>query len=170
MPLPSYIICSESGALDQSGRVSHFNVIDKLLLHVQSIENPKKKAKHAPVVFRAPLDIQVVAKWMREGSDNPGDEYEAEFVVTRPGEMQQTVLHAAHFKFDKEFQRFIVNIAFSPAPGYSKSGLLVFESRVRKVKTKTWHRQQCLVPVEAAASDHPESATANGKKQHKKRG
>jgi hypothetical protein len=143
-----YILCSENGAIDRdTGKISHFNVIDSLDVTITKQEFPKRsKASRQELHVGGPLEIHICAAWARDENDDPATEYEMELGFTRPGEDKESLLKGDTFRFEKTSHRAIVRLTIAARPDM-KSGHFRFEARIRKRGTKTWLRQEGLIPV-----------------------
>jgi hypothetical protein len=159
------MLCCESGALDkESGVISHFKVMDALQLSPRVIPKP---ADTGAVVYHELLRFQVVAVWEQTERDPSDTEFEAQVAFTRPEKETEDIVFERTFKFgEKRRHRFIVTSVYGPHPE-PKSGIFKTECRVRKVGSKTWHRQ--TYDFEQTVIQPPPTAGTNGKKPRRRR-
>lgn len=159
-----YMLCCESGAVDRtSGKVSHFHVIEKLNINI--IEATTKKG--GPVSLE-PFKFQIVAAWRHDEGDKPDSEYEVEFALQRPEDEEETILQNVKFRFETEWlQRVVVN-AIIGTKLHAIDGLFRIEARIRKAGTKTWLRQEYLIPINVIRTKPEKAPSPNGKKRKRK--
>jgi hypothetical protein len=143
MPRPLYIICSEDGSQDAiTNLMSFFNVLEKILF-VRHRDGDTQPA----LLFK----FHAVSVWTREETDSPEDEFESELSMYTPPNGNRVSLGGSHrFKFEagRRFMR-IASRYQGPAP-FESSGILRFESRIRKVGTEEWTTQEYSLEVEEA--------------------
>lgn len=137
MPLPSYIVCSESVSEDRvTSQISLFNIVDRVQF-----------AKLPPgVIAVGGINFAITAAWRREDGDT-GREFEFESGVFTPEEFRY-VLGNGTLVFSAQNVR-IVSRVFGSVPA-TKSGIMRAFSRIR-IKDDpeaTWHTQQYLIDVE----------------------
>src|SRR5208283_6230207 len=101
MPIPVYILCSESGAEDkETRRFSHFHVIEQM--------NVARLSEASGQVWLVPsLEFQAVALWAREDSDGPEQEFEFRWLVRLP-KGEEMVVHTGKFRFQSRLQRIVL--------------------------------------------------------------
>jgi hypothetical protein len=166
VPRPIYIICSQTGALDQyTNGISIFNVIE-------SIKGSEiKPPSEGGVVFIKPLSMRIVAAWLREEADGPEQEFEAHLDVHAPNS-NDLIAHVQFplFKFTASVHRLVVpELAFAPTTDLGP-GLLRFECKIRRVGETEWLScQEYVVLVEIvnelgtdAKPSQPSPPQANG--------
>ena len=68
---------------------------------------------------------------------------------------EEQVRHSGNFRFTRRHQRFHASINFSKP--WTKSGNFVFSSRIRKVGTSNWLRQDYYVPIDVTEHEGDES-------------
>jgi hypothetical protein len=149
MARSAYILCAESGAVDKdSGRVSHFNVIERLQIGLQVLSKPDPK-NPKPIGIVQTFDFFIYAVWALGYAEKPGDEYEIELTLKKPWDSNAAVVYSGRFVFEQFNQKFIIHAKVGLS-GEMKSGDLVVESRIRKDGTKTWISQQYNIPIDVA--------------------
>lgn len=85
-----------------------------------------------------------IAVWRREEGDSDEDDYEHESRLMVPGKGEFDG-HKGKFRFTKPYHRFALHSALQ-IPGI-ESGLLIFESRIRKVGDADWLTQSYSIAV-----------------------
>jgi hypothetical protein len=147
MPSPSYIICCETGTEDKyTGLASLFNVIDRIVVRRHTRQTPDGGAvKSGPT-------IRIVAVWRAVGDHDYQAEFESELNLLLSPIGKETTLHSDTFRFlpDKSRHRIVVIIG---ALDLDQSGLLVFESRIRRLGDPDWLSQSYVVDVVVMPSD-----------------
>src|SRR5438874_1949015 len=99
MPIPVYLLCSESGAVDENTKLtSYFNVVEKL--RVAKIPPAPGQA----LIARA-ASLFMSACWMREDSDSPETFFEVQFVGIFPSGPPEIELARGGFRFSGPLQR-----------------------------------------------------------------
>ena len=149
MPRPVYIICSESGAIDEATNlVSHFSVLEQITFRRRPDE--EKLADRPLALFRC----RVVAVWMKTDDDVIDRDYESQVVLVDPPEGKETIVGEQRFRFaaDKRLQRFIADlVGHFPAEG---SGTLWIKHRIRMVGHAEWMTQEFpIVIIEETADE-----------------
>jgi len=166
MPRPVYILCSQDGATDSgTGLVSHFSVIDGLEI-TAIVTPPAKPGSDAMVIIAAPLKLLLCAAWGRTKDDKPGDQFEMEVGFTRPGKDQQ-IMSVPNFTFEKNVHRLMarIDVKIEEEP---QSGEFCFESRVRKLGSKTWLKQRYTIDVSVQANENlPVQKKSDGNKRRR---
>src|SRR5213594_333992 len=121
MPLPVYLICSESGAVDDTTKLaSYFNLVEKLQVVTLQLA-PGQIA----VVQASPLRLS--AYWMKEEGDSPETVFEVQFVATLPSGPSEIQLARTETRFDGPFRRInITGVMFQNLT----PGLLRIEARM----------------------------------------
>lgn len=148
MPRPIYMICSDSGAVDrQTGRVSHFNVVDMFTITIDESVQPASEAQVAAAIETSILNIQVVAAWGLDEHEDSKQEYEIQFASHRPGEDRETASEVMPFSLEKSLNRMVVNVGIGGNPK-TISGFWRFESRIRPKGTEAWQAQTYLIRTE----------------------
>jgi hypothetical protein len=154
MPLPVYLICSESGAVDETTKLtSFFNIVEKLrFVAVQPIPGQIQIIQVTP--------LRLSAYWMREQGDEDAN-FEAQFVALMPNSLQEMEVARATFQFSEPFRRLnilgvqLAQFSFSP-------GMMFIEARLRREGAQDWHsrmrypillEQGDLLQAPAAGSD-----------------
>ncbi len=142
-----YIICSESGAIDQeTGRVSLFNVFEKI--SVGTLDEVRKLGVPGSLV------LCVTAAWAPEDGDMD-EPFEHETALLPPGADNEAVVTKGHFVFKTFVHRFLTRVMDPPI---GQSGTLHVEHRIRKVGQDNWLRQTYRIPVELIGTRQPEPA------------
>ena len=143
MPKPVYILCAESGSIDEkTNRVSHFNIIEKITVTRERIPRQTRSTPIGP-----PLNsMQVVSVWMRTVQDTENQEFEYELNLFLPHRSKKLIPGRGRFKFTKPLQRITIGIVgMFPL---TRSGLMKVQCRIRKVSDRTWLRQEYPIIVE----------------------
>lgn len=143
MPRGTYILCCESLSQDKDTfLISLFRVVEKVIVTPLVIQ---QDAKGVMVVEKPPLHI--VAGWMLNQNDDPGQEYEYELSFIAPD--NATIdLNKGKFYFTKSrpIHRFVSSIQ-GPLP-IKSAGLMFAECKIRKVGDSGWLRQNYPIIVE----------------------
>jgi hypothetical protein len=145
MPKGIYVICSESGSEDkETGLLSLFNIIDK----IQFAKGPAPQKNSAPLT-----QLRMTACWMREEMDKDHD-FEFEAVLKLPMEIDEVVIGKGTFIFDNPFFR--INVRILGPLNFKGDGILLMESRVRKIGARAWHTHSRPIIIEQipAAMDY----------------
>jgi hypothetical protein len=138
MPRPVFILCAQSWAFDEETKLcSFFHVLEG----ISTSRSPT--TAWSPISFNLPLQIVGVAEWMRTEADSDSDEFEYELSFAFPDQPKIQVI-SGRFKFMALFQRFISRAGISSPP--ASSGVILFESRIRKVGTQKWMSQDFPIP------------------------
>jgi hypothetical protein len=139
-----FIIVAESGAEDkETGLVSLYKVLEKF----QIAPIPTPKPGELPPVVLWP-GFRVVATWMRSPGDDPGHDYEYEFLLIMP--TNQKVVHVSKgtFRFTAPLHRFTLRFPV-PVP-LEGTGVLHVVNKIRKGgSNEDWVSQDYPVIVEA---------------------
>jgi hypothetical protein len=119
MPIPVYLICSESGAVDEaSKRTSIFNLIEKLRFF-----------RLPPEAMAYATQVQLASYWLRESGDDD-IQFEVQFTGIFPNVVDEVEFARMSFKFNSESQKIgVAGIQFNQLNG---SGVLQIEARVRR--------------------------------------
>jgi hypothetical protein len=159
------MLCCESGSVDQeSGLISHYRVLDRILLQRKAVPKPKDAG-----VYAVPVEIlrfSVVAVWERDKGDSDDTEFEVEVAFKRPEKKLEDVIHKATFKFTRLRQRFTVQVRFIPPPE-PQNGMFYTECRIRRIGAKAWIRQSYQIVQEVTEAEPP--ANVNGKKRRRRK-
>jgi len=155
MPKPVYIICSQSGTVDQATNlVSLFHVVESLYVRPETPEYPTPS-----------LTFRTTAVWMRAERDGPDDEYESEFLLHLPGQQPESPPgFTGRFRFTQYFHRLVLDLTLvrSPDAGgirFSTPGILRVECRIRPIGGKDWLSQEYPIVLNLAPSANECSAT-----------
>ncbi len=145
MPRPVYIVCHQTGMEDrETGLISLFFLIEKL--QVTQLPLPPS----GQVMLIPQLLFRVVAAWMRNPDDAPDQEYDWEMLLTYPpgGPAPTLLLGTGRFRFDlnRPLHRFTANVQGQLPLG--PPGLLVAESKVRRVGEADWQSQTYPIIIE----------------------
>ncbi|HKI33848.1 MAG TPA: hypothetical protein VKA46_18490 [Gemmataceae bacterium] len=137
MPRPVYLLCSQSGAIDEtSNAISFFNLIEE----VKRFKIPKK---HLASAFR-PLAMRVVACWMNADGDAPGQVFEAQFAAKYPNKGEELpdeyIFSTPAFSFKTVYHRLIAPVV--ELPPFAGPGILWIECRVRRQGEQDWLAKQ----------------------------
>lgn len=153
MPLPLFTICCHSTAEDrESGRFSIFEVVEKLVI----AEVKPGQAGATVVVERQRL--AVATTWMidRKAGERFEDEFELSLEVRLEND-KPLLSHTNKFRFagpDRPAHRVTYNLNGSMP--ITRSGILVIESRARKVGSSKWKSQTYRIEAEFVRSqDEP---------------
>jgi hypothetical protein len=151
MPRPLYMICASSGALDQyTNTMSLYRVIESVRLRAI-------QPQPGSLVILSPLSMLIVAAWVKEPQDEPEQTFEAEiggFMPGNEGELFSTSFPP--FKFETPVHRLIVPELKIPPTLPASSGLLRFESRIRRAGETEWRwRQEYVIFMEVEAASPP---------------
>ena len=141
MPLPVYMLCSESGAEDTTTRrFSHFNVLEQVNIS-RLPETLKEKVLVVPS-----LAFQAVAVWEKEDSDDPDQEFEYRFVIRLPGSDEEIVANSGTFKFQARRQRLVLSAGGAM---FQAVGLFRIECLLRPMggEDNAWMKQKYSFPV-----------------------
>jgi hypothetical protein len=148
MPLPTYIICSLSGAQDAAtGSVSAFDILES----IQFAALPQGQLAAAPL-------MRVVSTWMRQDDDMPETRFQAELVLHIPNMAQEQIATPApvEFVFARPLQR--LTWQGIPITDLHGPGTMYVEVRVRRSGEQNWlgsHRfpiivQEIAIPPQAS--------------------
>ena len=151
-----FVICAQSSSSDQNTNLlSLFHILDGYQVHLKKSDAP------APALADRAQPHQLgfvgVAVWGRTDDDSPDDSYEVEILTQAPDEDKESIRHRGEFKFTRRHQRFHVDIHISKP--WTKSGVFIFSSRIRKVGSSDWIRQDYHIPIDVTehGGDEPES-------------
>jgi len=134
MPIPVYVMCSASGAVDQrTNLVSLFNIIEAIQVYAEGA--PDEEIRSQPGRGNT---LFVMAVWMREESDPPGAKYDGEVVLLAPNGDVLVAAGAGAFEFppDDLFYRF--QVPNFPLVGFPSLGVSRVEARIRLTGTNEW--------------------------------
>jgi hypothetical protein len=88
---------------------------------------------------------------MEEPEDPPGQEYDFEVrLIDKANGMDATVVLSGQFSFDPErilHRHTIIGVL----PPFSKGGVFIVESRVRKIGDTSWKTQDYPIPIEVVS-------------------
>ena len=150
MAIPVYIICSESGSVDQiTNNVSLFSVIEKLFyVKIEHPDDYKKLPKQPPLA-----NVRSTAVWKREESE-AGTTFEHQTLMLLPGEEKPSIVAEGSFVFKGTTHRMIYDFG----PVSFNEGTVRIESRIRELGQEKWQSQTYEFPVERIIlSDKPTS-------------
>ena len=123
----------------ETGLISLFFIIEKMQV-----------AQLPPGVQATPPPFRVIATWMRNSEEAVDQEYDWEMSLNFPpgGQMSTLPLGAGRFRFDpnRPLHRFTVTVQGQLPLG--PPGLLVAESRLRKVGDTNWQSQTYPIVIE----------------------
>ena len=91
----------------------------------------------------------MVAAWLAEPSDKEGDEFEVESRFLLPPDGKPLELTKTTFKIgssDKPLHRFVTR--FTVPPAITTAGMVLVESRIKKIGTEDWKSQTSPIIVE----------------------
>jgi hypothetical protein len=153
MPLPQYIIGSESRSEDRTtGRVSVFNVLE----HVTTANAPPEETMDWLRSQNKNFSTLMVfiSSWMRTADEDPERVYAAEWRLFAPMSAEPKTLHQYEFKIPGKCYRFTLNAGISPPS--EDSGIFTVENRVRYQEGE-WLSQRFrffvdVVPVKSMAN------------------
>jgi hypothetical protein len=146
MPIPLYILCAESSAIDaQRNSLSVFNVIEQIQL--VKIE---EGAQALPPGARPVPTVRIIAVWGREEND-VNQMFEGQIVIRiLPGQQEMVIGHIPPFSFPTSVGRLIGNDAALP-PTFHGPGWLQIECRLHRVGQEEWISQRCSIRIEEAS-------------------
>jgi len=147
MPIPLYVICSESASEDKStGLLSLFHIIEKIQIGTHRAGEP---------IPRAPVSqMRVTAVWMKESMD---DDHEFEFeTVLIPPNGEGKVIGSGSFVFTKDLFRINSGVLWGGLSGM-KNGILWIESHIRKAGVKGWQVQKSPIFIEHLPATNADS-------------
>ncbi len=146
MPRPAYMICSEGGADDKfTSLSSYFNVLEKIII----VKMPPLKPGQGIGANRSV--VRFTAVWMRNDDDSEAQEYEHQLAIILPPNNKEITQPVQRIRFSTPFHKI-----FSPDLGilpFEGPGLLIVESRIRRVGDQEWSRQSFPIFVEEMAFD-----------------
>lgn len=145
MPSPVYILCCESGAEDkESGRASHFNIIDRIELRVAHVQ----KSETEKVLIISTMPFRIIAVWQATEERDFEAEVESEMRVFLPPDNKEWIVHSEPFRFlrEKPRQRFTIAIQ---GLAFQGPGRLLAESRIRRSGDPDWMTMTYLVEIVA---------------------
>ena len=136
--------------------LSLFQILDGYQVHIKKADAPAL----APVVGPQPhqLGFVGISVWGQTDDDSPEDLYEVEILTQSPGEDEESIRHSGQFKFTKRNQRFQTEIRISKP--WTRSGVFVFSSRIRKAGSSDWLRQDYHIPIDV--TEHEEHEPGSG--------
>lgn len=151
MPRPVYILCSETQLQDKTtGMVSHINIFDSV--HISQVVPGQPLPPRGPEMLAA-FKFVVSASWMREESDDEGQEYDFQIAILPPDPNPEFLGFQGKFVFSTRFHRFDLNIH---GPSLTKPGIYWIESRIRKIGSQEWIKQ--AYPLVAELVNAPEAS------------
>ena len=158
MPKPIYLICSESGAVDENTKFSSlFNLVEK-------VQFSTAQPSPGQILMARPVSLRMQAYWAREETDAPETRFEVQFVGIFPNGPQEIPLAGGEFQFTSPFQRLNV-VGFQIAQCFGP-GILWLEARIRRVGEEAWINRmeypivlEDITPSEPAAAQQPEQTT-----------
>jgi hypothetical protein len=132
MPRPVYVLCAKGITEDKlSSLMTAFSILESMEFGTERRE--------ASILFD-PLTVQLqgLSVWMREESD---DEVEFEHQWAVHGGGRHDTLPATTFRFERERPLFRFTLLTKGIPILTESGLIEFESRVRRLGADEWLSQ-----------------------------
>ena len=159
MPIPVYMLCSESLSVDSiTGLLSHYRVFNSLQITPLGTKGPTVLPPSATPWFQ----MTASATWMLEAGERVYDKYEYQFLIRQPKDGPELIVGSGFFTFAKLFHRIDLNVQGQPL---SQSGTFHIENRIRKTGASTWIKQSYPLVVEVvgqirsdATDDKPPSA------------
>lgn len=161
MPIPVYLICSESGATDETTRLtSFFNLVEKLQVMRLELTPGQTHVIHLP-------PLRLSAYWMKEETDAPETRFEVQFIGVFPNNPPEIELARGEFQFNGPFQRF--NVTGLQLTQFFGPGILRIEARLRRVGDEAWLARMNYPilleellppPVNPTPGEQPRQATA----------
>ncbi len=157
MPIPAYIICSESGSIDRSkqnaDRVSYFDIHE--VINIRRVTSHDAQGK--PTDIGRPFIARIVASWIRLPDESADVIYEGQMVgrlVDPSGPRGESVI----FDFGKFTLKHIAHRLLIPEmrmPSFPGPGILEIECRIRPVGEKGWPFRQTypIVLVEDTSAE-----------------
>jgi hypothetical protein len=153
MPLPGYIVCSQSGSEDQfSHSVSAFGVFESI--------DGKEAPLNSDGIFEViPLSMRIVATWFKSTEDTPETAFQTDVAIFLPGRTKEFVrIEFPDFYFAQSVRRFVVPQFGFPADVEIGSGFLRIESRIRKAGETEWmDRQEFRILLNEHAPPSPKT-------------
>lgn len=148
MPVPVFIICSESGSIDRhTNELSIFNVCEQLVFQRIELTNDPRPETVPPDGRERRLvanSIRMTAYW-RRSEDDTGRECEFRTTIQMPGMSAPIVAGEGRFVFKSYFHRLIATINTDLPP---ESGQIVVSNSVRWAEDGQWIEQRYVIPVE----------------------
>jgi hypothetical protein len=160
MPIPIYLICSESGAIDETTKLaSYFNLFEKMT--ISSI--PVLPAGQVAVARIVP--IRASSYWMKEDTDAPETKFQIQFIANLPNAPDEILLAQGEFQFTSSSPFARLNIEGIQLTQFFGPGMLRIEARVRRVGEEAWLGRQMYPillegPVPASSSSSSSSSTS----------
>lgn len=140
MPIPAYIVLSESGAIDShTNRTSMFDFIEVLQVK-KTGDAQQQQSQKAPQQSPKAKTYRLVASWMKEESDSPDDEFDMEIVCLAPDGAKLMHTETDRFKFVLSSHRYY--IPEIPVPGFNVLGIHFFEARLKRAASSEWQWKQ----------------------------
>jgi hypothetical protein len=175
MPLPAYVILSDSGSVDQlTHRVSIFNIVEAFNVALQEElvsaapnSQPQPNAgieTNAPatgIERRIPITTKtrIVTAWMKEEGDTPQDNFDLQVACIAPDGSEFFYTQVTTFAFTLWFHR--LNVEAPPIPGFPQLGVYRLESRLRRTGQQEWQwRQSFPFVVQETQPTYPAAAPA----------
>ncbi len=148
MPLPAYLMFTESGSVDQhTHRVSLFGVVEviSVVARIQGSESP-------PAVLRKQ---RITSVWLREPSDTEDDAFEFQVACLSPDGTELFQGDVVPFHFKAHFHRFdVVDVQML---GFVALGIHFIEGRLRRSGQDAWEWRHNFPFV---VQENPNSKTA----------
>src|SRR5262245_49785220 len=125
MPIPAYVMCSSSGAVDQrTNLVSLFNVVEAI--DVYAAGTPEKDIKTQAGRGNS---LFVMAVWLREDADLPSAKYDGEIAIILPTGEELVTVGARDFEFPQSDVFFRFQAPTVPLVGFPSLGICRVEAR-----------------------------------------
>ena len=148
MPKGVYLICCETAVVDgTTGLVSYLNVFDSI--HLTPVTEPNSPPEPGAIPGAA-LRMRISAMWRLKEGESAHDRFEHEFLVYMAGQESGFVTQKTPVRFEKSSHRLDANFfGLPPHPGpVIPSGQWMIVSRIRKIGTELWDRQEYPIQVE----------------------
>jgi hypothetical protein len=137
MPLPVYILCATSLAVDkETNFVSYFNVVEKI--EIRKME-PAQHDSSRPVVVKA-SSLEIMAVWMKEQDDTPDRLFEVEFAALFPNRPEEFILGLVKITFSDPLYR--IRVKDLHLAQFWGPGILKIEARIRPAGAEAWTNRQ----------------------------
>lgn len=153
MPRPAYIVCAQSGSVDQyTNRASMFDIVEvfKASQRPTSAEEVKKLeaafGEDAPTedglsIFVAELlRLRILCTWMRSPEDSPTDRFESQIAIVTPDGQDFVKTVTTPTLFTQVFHR--VFVPEMRLPGFPGLGTYLVEGRLRREGATDWEWRQ----------------------------
>jgi hypothetical protein len=157
MPKPGYMICSQSGSLDQfANAVSCFYIMEVIQFFKMPPGQPGQKVKFTgpPSGIPRPIFMRLAATWLKEETDSLEQAFVSQVVARFPNQSEESLIaEFVEFSFLEPMHRLIIPEMLLPPP--ICSGIIILECKVRRAQEKDWIATQSF-PIIAQEGMHPQ--------------